>query len=58
MIIAGFMARDTFAMLAAGPRVRPAAGMARDTLAWQRESGHAVSRSGLAAVEEMLTLPG
>ncbi|MFD1931226.1 MULTISPECIES: epimerase [Nonomuraea] len=49
---AGFMARDTSAALAAGLPVRPVADTARDTLAWQRESGHTVTRSGLTAAEE------
>ncbi|WP_327086333.1 epimerase [Nonomuraea sp. NBC_01738] len=49
---AGFMARDTSAILAAGLRVRPVADTARDTLAWLRASGHEVSRSGLTAPEE------
>ncbi|WP_043621558.1 NAD-dependent epimerase/dehydratase family protein [Nonomuraea candida] len=49
---AGFMARDTSATLAAGLSIRPVADTARDTLAWQRESGHTVSRSGLTPAEE------
>ncbi|MFI6497979.1 NAD-dependent epimerase/dehydratase family protein [Nonomuraea typhae] len=49
---AGFMTRDTSATLAAGLHIRPVADTARDTLAWQRESGHTVSRSGLTAAEE------
>ncbi|SEH01180.1 Nucleoside-diphosphate-sugar epimerase [Nonomuraea solani] len=49
---AGFMARDTSATLAAGLRIRPVADTARDTLAWQRESGHVVSRSGISAADE------
>ncbi|MFI9560211.1 NAD-dependent epimerase/dehydratase family protein [Nonomuraea endophytica] len=57
---AGFMARDTSATLAAGLRIRPVAGTARDTLAWLRESGHTVSRSGLTAADEaeLLTMLG
>jgi 2'-hydroxyisoflavone reductase len=49
---AGFMTRDTSATLAAGLRIRPVADTARDTRAWQRESGHEVTRSGLTAAEE------
>ncbi|MET7464165.1 NAD-dependent epimerase/dehydratase family protein [Nonomuraea sp. NPDC005501] len=49
---AGFMTRDTSATLVAGLRIRPVADTARDTLAWQRASGHTVSRSGLTAAEE------
>ncbi|MFI7705844.1 NAD-dependent epimerase/dehydratase family protein [Nonomuraea sp. NPDC049480] len=49
---AGFMTRDTSATLAAGLHIRPVPETARDTLAWQGESGHTVSRSGLTAAEE------
>ncbi|WP_214317705.1 NAD-dependent epimerase/dehydratase family protein [Nonomuraea sediminis] len=48
---AGFT-RDTSATLAAGLRIRPVADTARDTLAWQRASGHTVSRAGLTPAEE------
>ncbi|MFI6604710.1 NAD-dependent epimerase/dehydratase family protein [Nonomuraea sp. NPDC050536] len=44
--------RDTSAALAAGLHIRPVADTARDTLAWQRASGHTVSRSGLTPAEE------
>lgn len=49
---AGFMARDTSATLAAGLHIRPIADTALDTLAWLRESGHAVSHAGLTTIEE------
>ncbi|MFI6183165.1 NAD-dependent epimerase/dehydratase family protein [Nonomuraea sp. NPDC051191] len=49
---AGFMTRDTSATVAAGLRIRPVADTARDTLAWLRDSGHTVTRSGLTAEEE------
>ncbi|GII79725.1 reductase [Sphaerisporangium rufum] len=48
----GLMAHDASAALAAGLRIRPVADTARDTLAWLRESGHQVSRSGLTSAEE------
>src|SRR5437868_5428569 len=49
---AGFMARDASAVLAAGLRIRPVADTARDTLTWQRDSSHTVSRAGLTTAEE------